>query len=247
MKKKLPLLSQCQIVLLHQVSVKMNVLLYAPALLLVYLTVLGLPHTFVQLSICAGVQVLSPYLVFASLRFIFFQVVLALPFLASHPLNYVIGAFNLGRVFLFQWTVNWRFLPEEIFLARWFHLLLLAGQLATLYYCQNNWQQLLSSYAKLRRVPVPYCCQLLVLPLFMSNFIGVMFARSLHYQFYVWYYHSLHYLAWITPFPVKIRLLILGVIELCWNTYPSTPLSSLALHTCHGLLLGGLLVHTARR
>ena len=58
--------------LLHQVSVKMNVLLYAPALLLVYLTVLGLPHTFVQLSICAGVQVLSPYLVFASLRFIFF-------------------------------------------------------------------------------------------------------------------------------------------------------------------------------
>ena len=233
--------------LLHQVSVKMNVLLYAPALLLVYLTVLGLPHTFVQLSICAGVQVLSPYLVFASLRFIFFQVVLALPFLASHPLNYVIGAFNLGRVFLFQWTVNWRFLPEEIFLARWFHLLLLAGQLATLYYCQNNWQQLLSSYAKLRRVPVPYCCQLLVLPLFMSNFIGVMFARSLHYQFYVWYYHSLHYLAWITPFPVKIRLLILGVIELCWNTYPSTPLSSLALHTCHGLLLGGLLVHTARR
>ena len=39
----------------------MNVLLYAPALLLVYLTVLGLPHTFVQLSICAGVQV--PFLV----------------------------------------------------------------------------------------------------------------------------------------------------------------------------------------
>ena len=37
----------------------MNVLLYAPALLLVYLTVLGLPHTFVQLSICAGVQVSS--------------------------------------------------------------------------------------------------------------------------------------------------------------------------------------------
>ena len=170
-----------------------------------------------------------------------------MPFLASHPLNYVIGAFNLGRVFLFQWTVNWRFLPEEIFLARWFHLLLLAGHLATLYYCLKNWQQLLGSYAKLRRVSVPYCCQLLVLPLFMSNFIGIMFARSLHYQFYVWYYHSLHYLAWTTPYPVKIRLLILGVIELCWNTYPSTQLSSLALHASHCLLLGGLLVHTARR
>ena len=140
-----------------------------------------------------------------------------------------------------------RRVPEEIFISPWFHLLLLAGHLATLYYCLKNWQQLLGSYAKLRRVSVPYCCQLLVLPLFMSNFIGVMFARSLHYQFYVWYYHSLHYLAWTTPYPVKIRLLILGVIELCWNTYPSTHLSSLALHASHCLLLGGLLVHTARR
>lgn len=206
------------------VSVKMNVLLYSPALLLAYLTILGLPHTFVQLSICAGVQV-----------------VLALPFLASHPVNYVVGAFNLGRVFLFEWTVNWRLLPEDVFLSRWFHLALLVGHLATLYHCHHNWQQFLLSYAKLRRVPVPHCSQLLVLPLFMCNFIGVMFARSLHYQFYVWYYHSLHYLAWTTPYSVKIRLLLLGVIELCWNTYPSTLYSSLALHVCHLVLLGGLL------
>ena len=81
----------------------------------------------------------------------------------------------------------------------------------------------------------------------MANFIGVMFARSLHYQFYVWYYHSLHYLAWTTPYSVKIKLLVLGVIELCWNTYPSTVWSSLALHASHGVLLGGLLVHIAKR
>jgi len=206
------------------VSVKMNILLYSPALLLAYVTILGLPHTFVQLSICAGVQV-----------------VLALPFLASHPINYVVGAFNLGRVFMFEWTVNWRFLPEEVFVARWFHLVLLGLHLLLLYHCLPNWHQFLLSYSKLRRVPVPHCCQLLVLPLFMCNFIGVMMARSLHYQFYVWYYHTLHYLAWTTPYSTKIRLLLLGVIELCWNTYPSTPWSSLALHLSHLALLGGIL------
>merc|ERR1719510_2811748 len=124
--------------------------------------------------------------------------------------------------------------------------MLLLAHIGVLAFCARNWWSYLRVYKKLSNIEVPNCEQLLVLPLFMSNFIGVMFARSLHYQFYVWYYHSLHYLAWTTPFPVKIRLLILGVIELCWNTYPSTPLSSLALHTCHGLLLCGLLVHTAR-
>lgn len=204
------------------VSIKMNVLLYSPALLVAYVSILGLPHTFVQLSICAGVQV-----------------VLALPFLASNPFNYVIGAFNLGRVFMFEWTVNWRFLPEDVFIARWFHLLLLLGHVAILYHCYPYWLQFFQSYSKLRRVPVPHCSQLFVLPLFMCNFIGVMLARSLHYQFYVWYYHSLHYLVWSTGYPTQYRLLLLGVIELCWNTYPSTSYSSLALHVCHlAILLG---------
>ena len=39
---------------------------------------------------------------------------------------------------------------------------------------------------------------------------------------------------------VSCRLLILGVIELCWNTYPSTVPSAIALHICHAILLGGL-------
>ena len=37
---------------------------------------------------------------------------------------------------------------------------------------------------------------LIVYTLFASNFIGLCFARSLHYQFYVWYFHQLAFLLW---------------------------------------------------
>jgi len=206
------------------VSVKMNILLYAPALLLAYLAILGPTATLQQLTICAGTQLL-----------------LAVPFLVSNPINYIVGAFNLGRVFLFQWTVNWRFLPEELFVSRYFHVLLLFCHLSVLIYCAPHWWKFLLSYKKLEGAQVPIVSQLLVLPLFMSNFIGMVFARSLHYQFYVWYYHTLHYLAWTTPFSTSLRLLLLGCLELCWNTYPSTDLSSGLLHCCHLALLGGLI------
>ena len=41
--------------------------------------------------------------------------------------------------------------------------------------------------------------------LFSSNFIGMCFSRSLHYQFYVWYFHTLPYLLWKTRLPIVTR------------------------------------------
>lgn len=60
------------------------------------------------------------------------QLLLGLPFLATHPLAYLRSAFNLGRVFLHQWTVNYRFLPEALFTSPAFHLSLLAVHIAAL-------------------------------------------------------------------------------------------------------------------
>lgn len=37
------------------------------------------------------------------------------------------------------------------------------------------------------------------------------------------------------------RLLLWGLIEMAWNTYPSTVVSSLTLHACHAFLLVGIL------
>lgn len=49
----------------------------------------------------------------------------------------------------------------------------------------------------------------------------------------------------LTPSFPPCRVLLLGVIELCWNTYPSTVCSSLSLHICHGLILLQLWYGTA--
>lgn len=41
--------------------------------------------------------------------------------------------------------------------------------------------------------------------MFTSNFVGVVFARSLHYQFYVWYFHTLPLLVHWTKLHIVIQ------------------------------------------
>lgn len=50
----------------------------------------------------------------------------------TYPVAYIHRSFDLGRQFFFKWTVNWRFVPEEIFLSRVFHAGLLALHLIVL-------------------------------------------------------------------------------------------------------------------
>jgi alpha-1,3-mannosyltransferase len=224
------------------VSVKMNILLFAPALLIAYITNLGLLNTVIQLSICA-----------------FVQLALGLPFLITNPIAYIKGAFNLGRIFEFEWTVNWRFLSQDLFVSPYFHVTLLGLHLLTLIYFAPKWIKYLRSYNKLNKVRSTYqslfmknnvdtstASQLFILPMFVTNFIGLTFSRSLHYQFYIWYYHTLPYIAWSCDYNITTRLIILGLIELCWNVYPSTVYSSLCLHFCHLILLNGLSNHISK-
>lgn len=211
------------------VSVKMNVLLFAPALLMAYLHCLGFKKTILQLIICASVQV-----------------ILGTPFLLSNPVGYLKQSFDVGRVFLFKWTVNWRFLSEEVFVNPGFHLVLLILHMVLLAsFAYTHWNKYLSTYSSLCQIGLGgnLTCQLFILPMFMSNLIGIAVSRSLHYQFYIWYFHSLPYLLWCTQYSVAFRILILGLIELCWNTYPSTWWSSSLLHACHLTLLAGLFLN----
>ncbi|XP_076254744.1 alg3, alpha-1,3- mannosyltransferase [Rhynchophorus ferrugineus] len=267
------------------VSVKMNILLYSPCLLVVYLTNLSYGDTFINLFICG-----------------FVQLILAVPFLYGNPFSYIKRSFDLGRVFEHKWTVNYRFLPRLIFEHKYFHISLLALHITLLIVFLPLLRRYLSSYAKLNVVTNSFkiqlqeekhkkmltkkkmngqlskkekvyldtrenqmklnsqgtsqdsfyeeklklqdrmakISQLFVLPFFITNLIGITCARSLHYQFYSWYFHSLLYLVFCTDYRKPFRFLLLGLIEFCWNVYPSTNISSLLLHLCHVSLICGI-------
>ncbi len=276
----------------------MNILLFAPAILLFYLTSLGWMKTAVQLSICALVQL-----------------IIGLPFLLTYPVQYIKGSFDLGRVFEHKWTVNYRFLDRELFENKSFHLGLLIVHILLHALFFKPCYEYFKNYTRLRslqshfqpqidaensqrdkkkkpkqkkpktddeemtseqkellaqlerglknqmggKAPTPapvvepeekdeekvsihfdQCTQLVLLPVFLANFIGMVCARSLHYQFYVWYFHSLPYLSWFTDYHASFKILVLLLIEFCWNKYPSTIFSSSLLHMCHIILLFGI-------
>jgi len=223
------------------VSVKMNVLLFAPAVFFVLLISNRFQATAFLLTVCAGVQLL-----------------IASDFLFHAPISYLKMAFEFNRVFLFKWTVNWRFLPEWVFVSPQFHISLIALHVMVLvYYAVFKWFK--SQGGLITRLRYGVRTRLdtheVLYALFTANLIGMSFARSLHYQFYCWYYHSLAYLLFSTtptlydrnaPGSIPSVKTILGVlsrvvlllgVEYCWNVYPSTKFSSSLLHLLHFSIL----------
>lgn len=96
-------------------SVKMSVLLYLPAFLVVLVKQRGMATTIRLCLMIFSVQGLLAY-----------------PFLLEYPAPYVKNAFDFGRIFLYKWTVNWRFVDEDRFLDPRFAKALLVGHASVL-------------------------------------------------------------------------------------------------------------------
>ncbi|KAG0253141.1 dolichyl-P-Man:Man(5)GlcNAc(2)-PP-dolichol alpha-1,3-mannosyltransferase [Mortierella polycephala] len=218
------------------VSIKMNILLFFPGFGFLMWQAQGVVGTIIQLT-----------------TMILIQVLFSLPFTLHHSESYLRKAFEFSRVFQYKWTVNWKFLDEKAFLsqdlARW----LLAGHLVVLFafvifrWCRSDGgifqviQRGLTASKSVLSIHAEYMKPEHVLTvLFTSNFIGVVFARSLHYQFYSWYFMTLPYLLWQTRIPVVLSVLLLGAIEWSWNVYPATAESSGVLMASHLVILAGL-------
>ncbi|KAF5731454.1 Asparagine-linked glycosylation 3 [Tripterygium wilfordii] len=224
------------------VSIKMNILLYAPSLLLLMLKAMDISGVITALAGAALVQIL-----------------LGLPFLVAHPIAYLSRAFNLGRVFIHFWSVNFKFIPEPVFVSKEFAISLLILHLVLLTaFAHYRWckhEGGLLNFLRSRVVSMKLAIffptstrssskilkeEHIVTTMFASNFVGIICARSLHYQFYSWYFYSMPYLLWRTHFSTLQRLILFIGVELCWNVYPSNIYSSALLLFLHLVILWGL-------
>ncbi|CAI5531557.1 unnamed protein product [Closterium sp. Naga37s-1] len=105
------------------VSVKMNVLLFLPPLLLIMAKTLPL----LQIMALLGAAVA-------------FQLLVGWPFISTFPQAYFGRAFDLGRVFIHFWSVNFKFVPKSTFVSKPFALSLLGLHLLLLLlFCHFCW------------------------------------------------------------------------------------------------------------
>jgi len=194
----------------------MSALLYLPGLLVILFKRHGLMVTMRHLLVLAVTQI-----------------VLGQSFLAEDRRAYLQNAFDLSRVFMYKWTVNWRFLDEQTFLSRSWARGLLVGHVSVLVafglfrWCRSDGgvsAVLRKGFRHPMRAPMlpPVSADCKVIPppanrrlligvvdvatvLMTSNLIGILFARSLHYQFYSWYFQHLPFLAQRTKYPLLLQ------------------------------------------
>ncbi|CAH2354517.1 dol-P-Man:Man(5)GlcNAc(2)-PP-Dol alpha-1,3-mannosyltransferase [[Candida] railenensis] len=241
------------------ISVKMNALLYLPGFVIVSYFLVG--ENLVKLvSVLAVIPIVQ---VLVGWKFL-------LPlFLGSDDVdasnirwNYINQAFDFSRKFLYKWTVNWKFISEDTFLSDTFANTLLILNVATL--LVFIFTRFLSP--KVTGKPLteligaaitkPFSStaikqknlylnsthgpRLILLTLACSNVIGVLFARSLHYQFLSWYCWQLPYLLYSTGWNFAICGAIWAAHEYSWNVFPATAASSGLLVSILSVVLFGV-------
>ena len=183
------------------------------------------------------------------------QIVLGYPFWTVNGKAYFGKAFELGRQFLFKWTVNWRFVGEERFLTREFALSLLAANLGLLaLFLWTRWLRpsgltpfqlahtiLKPLQPKLQsQVSRNITANFVATSILTSMVIGLLCARSLHYQFYAYIAWSTPFVLWKSGYPAFVICAIWALQEWAWNVYPSTTSSSIVVVSCLASQIAGV-------
>lgn len=231
------------------VGVKMSSLLYLPALGLIFVLSTGSTGKALRLATLM-LQI---------------QVLLAVPFIASENgslSGYLGRAFEFSRAFLWKWTVNWRFVGEEIFTSSWFKIGLLVVHIALLLlFLSTRWLQPVrggliqfirnlvsgADRQEAERTGAQIDGEYMLTTLFACNMIGMVCARSLHYQFYSWMALTTPFLLWKSGWGVPFVVLVWAMQEYAWNVYPSSRASSAMAVGCMVLQLVGVWTGTSEK
>ncbi|KAI0889108.1 glycosyltransferase family 58 protein [Annulohypoxylon maeteangense] len=208
-------------------GIKMSLLLVLPAIGVVLLLGRGFSGSLKCAMIMANIQIAIAY-----------------PFLQENATGYAGKAFELTRQFFFKWTVNWRFVGEEIFLSRPFSLALLTMHATVLAgFIINKWLKPAQKPLSAMIMPIlqfssPFSPQeervvasrvtpeYVTTTILSANIIGLLFARTLHYQFYSYLAWSTPYLLWRSGAHPVVQYGLWALQEWAWNVFPSTPISS---------------------
>ena len=243
------------------VGVKMSLLLALPAVGIVLLQALGLQRAIKQAMLMLQLQVRNTVVHLCGRLITGCQVVLAVPFLPTNALGYLSRSFEFTRQFLYEWTVNWRFVGEDVFQSSNFSIALLSAHLMLLVpFLASRWikptglplplfiRSVLQPPPSSTRQPKPlHLTPSFILTTVLSAIaIGMLCARSLHYQFFA-------YIAWATPFllwraglhPVLLYT-VWAAQEWAWNIYPSTDMSSMVVVACLAVQVIGVWLGTRK-
>lgn len=203
------------------------------AMIIVQVSVRILPLSHIQILLEFGCERISGVL-------IVIQVLYGYPFRKRAP-SYFARAFELSRAFLYKWTVNWRFVPESTFLSRPFAFGLLALHAVLLiWYARTRWikpsKRNVKEFLKLCVPAIEPRDQdtmsskitpdFIMTTMLTAMTIGLLCARSLHYQFYAYIAWTTPLLLWKAGFNPVVVYALWGAQEWAWNVYPSTPASS---------------------
>lgn len=252
------------------ISIKMNALLYFPGFIIIV-------YFLLDESLIKSTSVL--------IVMIFIQIIMGWQFLLPLELfnndvdvrrmasiirwDYINQAFNFKRKFLYEWTVNWKFLSIETFTSDGFaklllllHVFILLVFIITRFLNSRITGKSITSL--IYQIVLPFSSssssksssssssngnnsnliknpqsgpQLIFIIMSITNLIGILFARSLHYQFLSWYAWSLPGLLYLN-FPIYFTLPIWFVHEWCWNVFPSNSISSITLVSILSLIIG---------
>jgi alpha-1,3-mannosyltransferase len=184
------------------------------------------------------------------------KALIAYEFVRVHYRAYLARAFQLNRQFFYKWTVNWRFVPEEIFLSASFsYTLLTAHASLLLLFATTRWtkpsqRSLLdtlrlfftdqSNWRATDAITARVTPEFVLTTIMTANSIGMLCARSLHYQFFSWTAWATPFLLWRAGFHPILLVGIWAAQEWAWNVYPSTDASSAVVVGCLAATVAGV-------